>query len=65
MLGRSLALNPVVIFLALIFWTWLWGIPGAVIAVPVLMVMKIVCDHVEALAPVGRLLGSYDAPPAT
>ncbi len=59
-LGRSLALNPVVIFVDLMFWTWLWGVPGAILAVPVLMAFKIVCDHVEPLAPIGRLLGRYD-----
>jgi predicted PurR-regulated permease PerM len=60
-LGRSLALNPVVIFVDLMFWTWLWGFPGAIMAVPVLMVFKIVCDHVEPLAAVGRVLGRYDS----
>jgi len=61
--GKSLALNPVVIFVALTFWTWMWGIPGAIIAVPLLMVTKIVCDHVPALTRVGRLLGDYEGTP--
>jgi predicted PurR-regulated permease PerM len=59
-LGRSLALNPVVIFVDLLFWTWLWGIPGAIMAVPILMAFKIVCDHVTPLGPLGRFLGRYD-----
>jgi predicted PurR-regulated permease PerM len=55
--GRRLTLNPVVIFLGLIFWGWLWGIAGAILAVPIMMVLKIFCEHSEALAPVGEFLG--------
>lgn len=54
--GRSLTLNPVVIFLAMLLWTWLWGVVGALIAVPLLMTLKIVCDHVESLQPLGEFL---------
>ncbi|HUP19925.1 MAG TPA: AI-2E family transporter [Gemmatimonadota bacterium] len=57
MLGRRLTLNPVVIFVGLIFWGWLWGIPGALLAVPILATFKIVCDHIEPLAPIGEFLG--------
>ncbi len=57
-LGRRLTLNPVMIFLGLTFWGWLWGITGAVLAVPIMVVAKIFCDHSETLAPVGELLGS-------
>ncbi len=57
-LGRRLTLNPVVIFLALSFWGWLWGIAGAVMAVPIMVVFKIFCDHSESLAPVGEFLES-------
>ena len=56
-LGRRLTLNPLIIFLALMFWTWLWGMPGALLAVPLLMAFKIVCDHVRPLGPIGELLG--------
>jgi predicted PurR-regulated permease PerM len=55
-LGRRLTLNPVVIFLSLMFWMWLWGIPGALLAVPFLMTVKILCDHIKPLAPLGELL---------
>lgn len=54
--GRSLTLNPVMIFIAMLLWTWLWGVVGALIAVPLLMTLKIVCDHVESLQPVGEFL---------
>jgi predicted PurR-regulated permease PerM len=46
-----------VIFVGLIFWGWLWGIPGALLAVPILATFKIVCDHIEPLAPIGEFLG--------
>lgn len=57
-LGRRLTLNPVVIFLGLTFWGWLWGITGAILAVPIMVVFKIFCDHSEPLAPIGELLGN-------
>jgi predicted PurR-regulated permease PerM len=56
-LGRRLTLNPVAIFIGLLFWWRLWGIPGAFIAVPLIATFKIFCDHIEALAPVGEFLG--------
>lgn len=56
-MGRRLTLNPVVIFLGLSFWGWLWGIPGALLAVPLLAMFKIFCDHIEPLAPIGEFLG--------
>ena len=55
-LGRHLPLNTVAIFLGLLFFGWLWGIPGAVLAVPLTVCAKLVCDHVPALADVGDLL---------
>jgi predicted PurR-regulated permease PerM len=56
-LGRRLTLNPVVLFLGLTFWGWLWGIAGALLAVPIMVVFKIFCDHIEPLAPIGEFLG--------
>lgn len=56
-LGRSLALNPLVVFLAIIWWGWFWGIPGALIAVPLLVIIKIICDHVEGLMNFSEFLG--------
>jgi predicted PurR-regulated permease PerM len=57
LLARRLTLNPVAVFLALIVWTWLWGIAGALLAVPLLATFKICCDHVEPLHPIGTMLG--------
>jgi predicted PurR-regulated permease PerM len=56
-LGRRLTLNPVAIFVGLVFWWWIWGVPGAFIAVPLIATLKIFCDHIEALAPIGEFLG--------
>lgn len=57
MMGRAAQMNPVAIFVGLLFWSWVWGIWGTVLAVPMLMMLKAVCDHVEDLQPVGELLG--------
>jgi predicted PurR-regulated permease PerM len=56
-LGRRLTLNPVVLFVGLTFWGWMWGIAGAILAVPIMAVLKIFCDHIEPLAPIGEFLG--------
>jgi predicted PurR-regulated permease PerM len=56
LLGRRFTLNPVVIFVSLIFWTWLWGIPGALLSVPILVSIKVVCDRLPAMSPVSELL---------
>jgi predicted PurR-regulated permease PerM len=56
-LGLRLTLNPVAIFLWLIFWGWMWGIVGVILAVPMLTVFKILCDHIPRLAPIGEFLG--------
>ena len=55
--GQRLTLNPLMIFAGVIFWGWMWGVGGALLAVPLLAVLKILCDHVETLQPMGRLLG--------
>jgi predicted PurR-regulated permease PerM len=55
-LGRSLTLNPVVILIALAFWGWMWGISGMILAVPILAVFKIFCDHIEPMAPLGDFM---------
>jgi predicted PurR-regulated permease PerM len=56
-IGRRMTLNPVMIFIGLTFWGWLWGIAGVLLAVPMLVMFKIFCDHIEPLAPIGEFLG--------
>ncbi len=56
-LGLRFTLNPVVVFVWLIFWGWMWGIVGAILAFPMLTVFKILCDHIEPLEPIGEFLG--------
>lgn len=54
--GRRMALSPMFVFLSVIVWGWLWGVPGALMAVPIVTTLKVLCDHVPALEPVGRFL---------
>ncbi len=57
LMSRAARMNPVAIFVGLLLWSWIWGIWGAVLAVPMLMMMKAVSDHIEDLQPFGELLG--------
>jgi predicted PurR-regulated permease PerM len=56
-LGNRLQLNPLAVTLALLFWAWLWGAVGLLLALPITAAMKIVFDHVEALQPWGAWMG--------
>ena len=55
--SRSASMNPVVVFVGVLAWGWLWGVWGLLLGIPILMVVKAVCDRVEHLKPVGELLG--------
>ena len=57
LLGRVGSLNHIAIFASLLFWSWLWGVWGMLLAVPMLMAAKAVCDHVEELQPLADFLG--------
>ena len=60
LLGHRLTLNPVAIFIGLAFFFWIWGVPGAFLAVPLLATFKIFCDHIQSLAAIGEFLGQRD-----
>jgi predicted PurR-regulated permease PerM len=57
LLSRASSMNQVAVFAGLLFWSWIWGVWGMLLAVPMMMVIKVICDHVDALHPVGHLLG--------
>nr|WP_246749954.1 AI-2E family transporter [Mesorhizobium caraganae] len=56
LLARRFTLNPVLVILSLVFWFWMWGVPGAILAVPVLAIVKIICDRLRPLKALGHLL---------
>jgi predicted PurR-regulated permease PerM len=57
LMSRAAQMNPVAIFIGLLFWSWVWGVMGTILAVPMLMMLKAIADRVEDLQPVGELLG--------
>ncbi|SJM28341.1 AI-2E family transporter [Mesorhizobium delmotii] len=56
--GRRLEINAVAILIAIAFWSWLWGFVGALMAVPLLVVIKVFCDHFDGLSHVGNFLAA-------
>ncbi len=57
-MGRSLELSPLVVFISMVFWAWFWGVAGIVVAVPLTAAIRIICSHVDGLRPVALLLGN-------
>jgi predicted PurR-regulated permease PerM len=57
LMGRAASMNPGAVFVGLLFWGWVWGLWGVVLAVPMLMLIKSICDHVEDFNAIGELLG--------
>src|SRR5262245_1174250 len=57
LLRRMAQMNPIATFAGLLFWTWLWGAWGMLLAVPITMAIKVACDHIEPLRPIGDFLG--------
>jgi len=56
LLAKRFTLNPVLVIISLVFWFWMWGIPGAILAVPMIAITKIICDRVRPLAAFGHFL---------
>jgi predicted PurR-regulated permease PerM len=59
--GRRLEINAVSIFIAVAFWSWLWGFIGALIAVPLLVIIKVFCDHFDGLRHIGNFLSAQQS----
>jgi len=55
--GRRVHLNAVSVTIALLFWGWMWGALGLLLAIPITGTIKVVCDHVQGWGPVGKWLG--------
>jgi predicted PurR-regulated permease PerM len=55
--SRASGLSAVAIFAGVLGWGWLWGIWGLLLGAPILMIVKVACDRVDGLKPVGELLG--------
>ena len=58
LLARRFILNPVLVIVSIFFWYWMWGIAGALLAVPMLATVKIICDRVRPLMALGHFLGA-------
>lgn len=56
LLARRFTVNPLLVVLSLVFWSWMWGIPGAILSAPMLAILKIVCDRVRPFAALGHIL---------
>jgi len=57
MIGRIANMNSAAIFISLLFWAWLWGIWGMLLSIPIIVIVKVVSQHVEQLHPMAELLG--------
>lgn len=55
--GKISRMNPAVIFVSLLFWGWLWGIAGMLLSIPIIVIVKVVSQHVDHFQPLAELLG--------
>jgi predicted PurR-regulated permease PerM len=56
LMGKAEHMSALIVFMGLLLWTWIWGAWGTILAVPMLVVVKSIADHVPALKPVSRLM---------
>jgi predicted PurR-regulated permease PerM len=56
--GRIARMNSVAVFISLLFWTWLWGIWGMLLSIPIIVIVKVISQHIEQLYPIAELLGN-------
>lgn len=57
LMGRAARMNQVAVFIGLLFWSWMWGMWGMILAMPIMMVIKTLCERIEGLQPIGEFLG--------
>ena len=58
LIGRRVRLNAVAITVALLFWGWVWGGMGLLLAIPITATLRVICDHTESWRPIGRWLSA-------
>ena len=56
LLAKRFTINPLLVVVSLVFWSWMWGMPGAILSAPMLAILKIVCDRIRPLAALGHIL---------
>jgi predicted PurR-regulated permease PerM len=56
LLARRFTINPVLVILSLVFWFWMWGVPGAILSTPMLAITKIICDRIRPLMAFGHFM---------
>lgn len=64
-LGRSMKMNPAVVFFAIVFWGWMWGLMGVLLSVPILIAIRMTCEETASLLPIARVLGAETQPDDT
>jgi len=57
LIGDTMNLNPLAVLVSLVYWTWIWGAIGIILAIPITASVKVICDHIESLEPIGIILG--------
>ncbi len=57
LIGERVNLSPIAILVGVMYWTWLWGAIGVILAIPITASIKIICDHIDSLRPIGVILG--------
>ncbi len=62
LVSRQLRLNTVVVFVAVALWAWLWSVVGMIVAVPMLVVLRVLCEHIPRLESLGNFLAGEDSP---
>jgi len=61
LLAARFTVNPVLVTIGVIFWYWMWGVAGAILATPMLAILKIICDRIELLQSFGHFIGGEPA----